>query len=291
MDLNILSSFLFHPRKSYQDIDENDMLIDVEDSVQVGARLHLINQSVPTILLFHGNGEIGPEYDDIARVYNQKNINFIIADFRGYGFSTGVPNVANTLTDAHIILDFVLSQLKEKDYFGSLILMGRSLGSVSVLELAKRYPKDFFGLIIESGFADEEPLFKLIGTTPEQAGFKKEDGFLNGEKIKEYEGPLLIIHAEQDHIIPFSQGELLYDSCPSKDKYFLPVPHANHNNILAVSFQKYFEEVLMHELAHIFLGKVGHSQSFIVRNTITKAQSVNTFITPSCRVIHSIGIH
>ena len=243
MDLNILSSFLFHPRQSYQDIGENDIQIDVEDSVQVGIRLHLINQSTPTILFFHGNGEIGSEYDDIARVYNQKNINFIIADFRGYGFSSGVPDVENTQSDAHIILDFVLKYLKEKNYSGSLILMGRSLGSVSVLELAKRYPHDFSGLIIESGFADEGPLFNLIGTTAQLAGFKKEDGFQNGEKIKNYAGPLLIIHAEQDHIVPFAQGELLYNSCPSKDKKFLPIPNANHNNILGISPQKYFEEV------------------------------------------------
>ena len=243
MDLNILSSFLFHPRQSYQDIGENDIHIDVENSVQVGTRLHLINQSAPTILFFHGNGEIGPEYDDIARVYNQKNINFIIADFRGYGFSSGVPNVKNTQTDAHIFLDFVLKYLKENNYSGPLILMGRSLGSVSVLELTKRYPHDFSGLIIESGFVDEGPLFTLIGTTPDSVGFKKEDGFLNGEKIKNYTGPLLIIHAEQDHIIPFSQGELLYTLCPSNNKKLLPIPNANHNNILGISFQKYFEEV------------------------------------------------
>jgi len=73
MDLNIINTFLFHPRKSYQDMDEKDIQINVGDSVQVGIRLHLINKSFPTILFFHGNGEIGPEYDDIARVYNQKN--------------------------------------------------------------------------------------------------------------------------------------------------------------------------------------------------------------------------
>jgi alpha-beta hydrolase superfamily lysophospholipase len=243
MDLNIINSFLFHPRKSYQDIGKNDFLINLENSVQVGIRLHLINQTEPTILFFHGNGEIGPEYDDIAQLYNQKNINFIIADFRGYGFSSGVPDVKNTQSDAHIILDFVLKYLKEKNYFGPLILMGRSLGSVSVLELAKRYPHDFSGLIIESGFADEEPLFTLIGTTVEQAGFNKKDGFLNGEKIKKYTGPVLIIHAEQDHIVPFSQGERLYNYCSSKNKKLLPIPNANHNNILSVSPQVYFEEV------------------------------------------------
>ena len=243
MDLNIINTFLFHPRKSHQEMDEKDIQINVNDSVKVGTRFHLISNSAPTLLFFHGNGEIGPEYDDIAQVYNQKNINFIIADFRGYGFSSGVPDVENTQSDAHIILDFVLKYLKEKNYSGSLILMGRSLGSVSVLELTKRYPHDFSGLIIESGFADEGPLFNLIGTTAQLAGFKKEDGFQNGGKIKNYAGPLLIIHAEQDHIVPFAQGELLYNSCPSKDKKFLPIPNANHNNILGISPQKYFEEI------------------------------------------------
>ena len=243
MDLNIINSFLFHPRKSYQKMDEKDIQINVDDSVQIGARFHLISKLSPTLLFFHGNGEITTEYDDIAQVYNQKNINFIIADFRGYGFSSGVPDVENTMSDAHIILDYILKHLKKHNYSGSLILMGRSLGSVSVLELAKRYPQDFNGLIIESGFADENPLFTLIGTTAEQVGFKKEDGFLNRGKIKEYTGPLLVIHAEQDHIVPFSQGELLFNICPSEKKTFIPIPNANHNNILGENPQKYFKEV------------------------------------------------
>jgi len=240
MDINILNSFLFHPRKAVEPIGEKDVLIPVNENSKVGVRFHLVNPKAPNILFFHGNGEIAPEYDDIASIYNQREINFIIADFRGYGFSNGTPNAENTQLDAHHILDFVLNYLSSKSYKGPLVLMGRSLGSVSVLELSQRYPKDFSGLIIESGFADEEPLFKLIGITAEQAGFSKEDGFLNGEKIKKYTGPLLVIHAEEDHIVPFSQGQDLHDSCPSKEKTFLPIPNANHNNILGVSFQKYF---------------------------------------------------
>ena len=243
MDINIINSFLFHPRRSNEEVSNNDILIEVEDNVKVGLRLHLVNQSFPTILFFHGNGEIGPEYDSIAQLYNQKNINFLIADFRGYGFSNGIPNVDNTQSDAHIILDFVLKYLGDNNYSDSLILMGRSLGSVSVLELIKRYPNDFSGLIVESGFAYEESLFRLIGTTAAQVGFKEEAGFLNGEKIKLYTGPLLIIHATEDHIVPFSQGELLFNSCPSENKKIVPIPNANHNNILGIGFQKYFKEI------------------------------------------------
>ena len=50
MDINIINTFLFHPRKSYQEMDEKDIQINVGDSVQVGIRLHLVNQSFPTIL-------------------------------------------------------------------------------------------------------------------------------------------------------------------------------------------------------------------------------------------------
>ena len=194
MDINILNSFLFHPRMASQQIGANDHLIEVEEGIKVGVRFHLINTSVPNVLFFHGNGEIGPEYDDIAAVYNQRGFNFIIADFRGYGFSNGTPTAENTMRDAHIILDSVQKYIKENKYLGSLILMGRSLGSVSVLELAKRFPDDFSGLIIESGFAEESPLFELIGMTADQAGFQKEDGFLNGEKIQKYKGQVFAFH-------------------------------------------------------------------------------------------------
>ena len=61
MDINIINTFLFHPRKSYQVMDEKDIQINVNDSVKVGTRFHLISKSAPTLLFFHGNGEIGPE--------------------------------------------------------------------------------------------------------------------------------------------------------------------------------------------------------------------------------------
>ena len=243
MKNDFLESFIFHPRKAYQQMVEIDHLIEVEKGINVGARFHLNNPVAPTILFFHGNGEIAPEYDDIAQMYKQQNINFIIADFRGYGFSNGTPTAENTQRDAHPVLDYVLRHLKKENYIGPLILMGRSLGSVSVIELAKRYPEDFSALIIESGFANEGSLFNLFGITAEMVRYKKEDGFQNGAKISKYQGPLLVIHAQQDHIIPFSQGEELLNLCPSKNKKLVAIPNANHNNILGVNPQKYFEEV------------------------------------------------
>tara|TARA_B110000438_G_C15805626_1_gene647163 strand:+ start:448 stop:1203 length:756 start_codon:yes stop_codon:yes gene_type:complete len=243
MNLNIINSILFHPRKAPDEMKDNDILIKVEQDIKVGIRHHIVSPLSPNILFFHGNGEIGAEYNDIAKVFNQKNINFIVADFRGYGFSNGIPNVFNTPNDAHIILDYILNFLISEYFSGPLIIMGRSLGSVSALELSKRYPKDFIGLIIESGFIDEKPLLKLMGVDTEKIGYVNENGFLHNQKIENYKGPLLVIHAEKDHIIPFEHGEKMISISNSENKELIPIGNANHNNILSINPDLYFNKI------------------------------------------------
>jgi fermentation-respiration switch protein FrsA (DUF1100 family) len=63
------------------------------------------------------------------------------------------------------------------------------------------------------------------------------------DKIRHWRKPLLIIHAEFDHIIPFAEGQALYEASHSLEKTFLKVAGANHNDILAVGFAAYLEAV------------------------------------------------
>ena len=121
--------------------------------------------------------------------------------------------------------------------------MGRSLGSASVLELAAAYRKAIDGLIIESGFAYAGPLLQLLGIDIAALGFKEEKGFGNIAKIKDFNKPTLIIHAEYDHIIPFSDGQALYQACPSDNRTFLKIPGANHNDIFMRGLPEYLAAV------------------------------------------------
>jgi fermentation-respiration switch protein FrsA (DUF1100 family) len=152
-------------------------------------------------------------------------------DYRGYGRSTGTPTVSAMMKDCHTIFKYTKNWLAKNGYTGSLILMGRSLGSASVLELARGYQDQCDGLIIESGFAYAEPLLRLLGIIPEAIGFKEENGFRNIDKIGTFTKPTLIIHAEYDHIIPFSDGQALFDASPAADKQLVKIPGANHNDI------------------------------------------------------------
>jgi len=247
--------FLFHPRpgppgSTFQAAaPENpmvlpkDILIPVKDDVAIGARFHMAEKSGASILFFHGNGEIVADYDELGPIYNQMGANFLAVDYRGYGRSTGKPTVTAMMRDCHVIFEFVQNWLRQNNYPGPVILMGRSLGSASVLELAAACGDSIDGLIVESGFAFAAPLLQLLGIDLEAIGFKEEKGFRNIAKIRKFDKPTLIIHAEFDHIIPFSDGEALYNACPSAEKALLKIPGANHNDIFMRGLTEYLAAV------------------------------------------------
>jgi alpha-beta hydrolase superfamily lysophospholipase len=242
-----VSMRLFHPRTEAGTIGNDqsgrDLLIPVEKEIVVGARFYAAHPAAATILFFHGNGEIVADYNDLGPVYSRMGINFLPVDYRGYGRSTGQPSVSSMMHDCHVILHFVKKFLIDQGHSGPLVIMGRSLGSASALELASAYKDDIDGLIIESGFALAEPLLRLLGIDPPGLGFSEDKGFRNVDKIQTFEGPTLIIHAEYDHIIPFSDGQALYDSCGAADKTFLPIHGANHNDLFMKGLDDYLKAV------------------------------------------------
>jgi len=238
---------LFHARPEWVQSETKsaaqDILIPVDHDVVIGGRFHMVNEKAPNILFFHGNGEIVADYDQMGPVYNRIDTNFLPVDYRGYGRSTGEPTVTAMMRDCHRIFAFVGEWLREKRCSGPLIVMGRSLGSASALELADSYENEVHGLILESGFAYAGPLLRLLGVDVNALGFKEENGFRNVDKIQSFKKPVLIIHAEKDHIIPFSDGETLHNSCQSNDKTLLKIPGANHNDIFLLGLSEYMAAV------------------------------------------------
>jgi len=247
LDRPEILAVLFHPRPSYGGAKlsppSRELMVPVDDKVAVGACFHAGNPAGPNILFFHGNGEIVDDYNDLGPLYNQMGINFMAVDYRGYGRSGGRPSVAAMMSDCHKIFDWTAEWLQKSSHTGPLVVMGRSLGSASALELAGGRAANIDGLIIESGFAYAAPLLQLLGVSPAAIGFREEEGFRNIDKIKQVEKPTLIIHAEFDHIIPYSEGKALYGACPAAEKSLLTVAGANHNDIFARGLSQYLAAV------------------------------------------------
>lgn len=242
-----ITRVLFYPRQEFgrttPHTGADSILIPVEKDVVVGARFYSAGEDVPTILFFHGNGEIVDDYSDMGTIYTDMGVNFLPVDYRGYGLSTGYPTVSAMMRDCHVIFDFVRNWLAERKCTGPFIVMGRSLGSVSALELAFHYKGLIDGLIIESGLAYTRPLLRLMGISLDNLGITEDQGFRNIEKIKQYDGPTLVIHAEYDHIISFEEGLSLFEASPSPEKKLLKIPGANHNDIFFRGMSAYLDSI------------------------------------------------
>ncbi len=239
--------YLFHPRKAPGRVGGGerfrDVSIPVAADVRIGARFHMAADSRANLLFFHGNGEIVADYDDIAPLFNRLGINFMAVDYRGYGISDGRPTVSAMMADCHRIFAFVVGWLKENHVDGSLIVMGRSLGSASALELAAANPDRVDGLIVESGFAWAGPLLRRLGVDAQGIGFDEARGFANLDKIRRFPGPTVIIHAELDSIIPFGDGEALYAASGAAEKELVKISGANHNDLFMRGLGPYLDAV------------------------------------------------
>ncbi|HOF04025.1 MAG TPA: alpha/beta hydrolase [Syntrophales bacterium] len=239
---------LFYPRPDYALTMNNrytaSLMVPVAPDVAIQIQAHIYSPAAPTILFFHGNGEIASDYQEIAPFFTGRGLNLMVADYRGYGNSSGLPSVSAMMADALEIYDYVRKWLLENSFTGRLLVMGRSLGSASALEIAARHGAEIDGLIIESGFAYLGPLLRLLGVEMELLNLTEEQGFNNIAKIREFTGPTLIIHAQYDQIISFREGEALYAACPAKNKRLLRISGANHNNIFIAGMTEYMAAIV-----------------------------------------------
>ncbi|MBN1103730.1 MAG: alpha/beta hydrolase [Deltaproteobacteria bacterium] len=247
MDRPEVLHLLFHPRpewgRSQHAEGMEEIHVPVEGEITLGTRFFISGLHAPNIVFFHGNGEIVADYDEVGELYRRVGINFIPVDYRGYGRSTGQPSVTAMMRDSHVLFHFFRQLLSEKGYDGAILIMGRSLGSASALELASTYPDSIDGIVIESGFARTGPLMALLGLPLERMGMTEEEGFRNWEKIRLFPKPTLIIHGEFDELIPLEEGRLLYEASGASEKRLLEIRGAGHNDIFLVGLQDYMEGV------------------------------------------------
>jgi len=238
-----ISHFIFYPRKDPPPTGDTVVYpIEIDEGIRVVCRFYTAAEAVATILYFHGNGETAGDYELISSLYTSRGMNLFVADYRGYGLSTGEPSIRNILQDAHPIFQVLKETLIKEGHPGAVFVMGRSLGSAPAIEVAFHYQDELKGLIVESGFSDAFRLLSYIGIPMRQPP-NHQMGFPNGVKMCSMYLPVLLIHAAEDHLIPLEEAEELYHLCPAESKRLMIIPHADHNNLLMVGKDRYFQAI------------------------------------------------
>lgn len=192
-----------------------------------------------TVIHFHGNGEtVGDYLGDFSGRMNALGVNLLLAEYRGYGMSEGVPALAAMLED---IPPIVAASGAASD---RLIFFGRSLGSLFAVHAASLYPHAA-GLVLESAIAD--PLERILARVePLQLEASLEElraevnRVLNQrEKLAAFCGRTLVMHTRNDDLIDVSHAERLH-SWANQPRELVIFDRGNHNNIMEINEESYF---------------------------------------------------
>lgn len=206
--------------------------IHVNAGITLGGFAFLARDDLPTVLLFHGNGEVAWEYLDLAGTFLALGANLAAVDYRGYGTSTGTPSFRTLQADAWPCFHQVRALLFESGFPGDLVVMGRSLGSACAAEIGSRRPAGLAGIIFESGFCNTRALVeRLLGINDLAPG--DVTPYANDWRVREISAPVLVIHGSRDGIIPPGEADALHDALPAATwKRKVIIEGAGHNDIM-----------------------------------------------------------
>ena len=174
----------------------------------------------PVVIFFHGNGEIVAWRTRQHRQLTADGTGIVALSYRGYMGSTGAPTEEGLLRDAEAAFQFATSRYPSNP----VVLWGYSIGSGVAVALAARHP--VAKVILEAPFSSTVDVAALrFPFIPVR--WLMLDQFRSDQRIDAVHAPLLIMHGEQDWVIPIRFGERLFQLA-HEPKRFVRFPGGNH---------------------------------------------------------------
>ncbi len=210
-----------------------------------------------TVIICHGSGANKSNFVDYMRVFRYQDYNSLIFDFRGHGASEGHTCTFGLFEDADVIaaVDWLKSQRPERvrHVYG----LGSSMGAMALARAAARDTR-IEAVVLDSCFASgpllaEQHLTRLplIGR-PLAILIPAAMSLHAGRSLWDLDArpavaaiaprPILLIHGDEDVLIPRINVEILFACAKEpKQKWLGPGPHSN---IMSTDFSAYQTKVI-----------------------------------------------
>ena len=246
LDHRLISQGYFFPRP---DAPDDPVHVPV-DGATLACAHHPVDGATHTVVHFHGNGETVADYlPHFADHLNAIGLNAFFVEYRGYGQSTSSPGLARILDDGAPIVEHLGLPPSQ------LIPLGRSIGSIYAIHMASLYP-DVAGLILDSPIADvlERVLLRVspcdLGTTYNGVKHAVQQHFDHQQKMANYRGPLLILHAQNDRLVDASHAGHLNAWSASLQHRLVLFERGGHNDLFAQNKDEYLRHLRLFFALH-----------------------------------------
>ena len=191
-----------------------------------------------TIYFLHGNAQNVSAHILNAAWLPEQGYNVFTIDYRGYGQSTGAPDIEGALHDVETGLRWLAQRRADSEH--PLYILGQSLGGALGIALASEWVQrdeqpELNGIILDGTFSgfryiarEKLDLFWLTWPFQYPLSWTIPDDYEGTDRIAGVSPvPVMIIHSVRDGIIPFEHGVRLYEAA-EQPKEFLQTdtPHA-----------------------------------------------------------------
>ena len=203
-----------------------------EFTVEVpGARLSVLQLKLPNpkgvVFFLHGNAGNLDSWFINTEIYRRNNMDLVMLDYRGYGKSTGkIESEAQLHADARAVYNHIAPQYVAK----KLVIYGRSLGTGLAAGLAADLYKEQTMVdmtVLVSPYSSLTGLTRDIYPFVPQALLRYP--LRTDQIIEQFKNPLLLIHGEQDNLIPPSHSQTLKTLAPQAR--LMLIKGAAHNDV------------------------------------------------------------
>jgi len=193
----------------------------------IGWKLPATSSPTASILITHGNAGCAIDRGYLADpIHDAAPVDVYVLEYPGYGSRSGSPDKRSILATAGEAFDLLTNGLPK-------YLVSESLGAGVACDLARTHPTEVAGLVLFM------PYHNLASVAQRKmpllpAYFLLLDRFNPAECLKDYRGPVKIVLAGADEIIPLESGRRLFEGYQGP-KTLQIIPGAHHNDIAGQS--------------------------------------------------------
>lgn len=239
------SLFYFPNRVDYepyykQPVAHEDVWISQKSSKLHAWFLKAQGEPKATVIFLHGNAQNLTAHVLAVDWLPAAGFNVLIVDYRGYGLSPGKPTRQGVLDDALSAWQYARTRADVNP--DKMILMGQSLGAANALVLAgKVHLPGLRAVLADSAFSSYGRIAREKMREVSFLGYLLwpfspllvSDELSPEDYIADIAPtPLLLIHGEEDKVVPFSHGLILQKKAKMPVE-FLALPHTGHTESLS----------------------------------------------------------
>jgi fermentation-respiration switch protein FrsA (DUF1100 family) len=171
----------------------------------------------PLLIFTHGNAELIDFWPEELGEPRRWGAAVLLGEYPGYGRSPGHPSETAITQAALAAYDWARARADIDP--GRIVAYGRSVGGGAACQLAARRPVS--ALILESTFTSVRSFARRFGAP----AFLVRDPFDNLAAVREYRGPILLLHGSRDDIIVPGHSQALAAAARQAELHLLPCGH------------------------------------------------------------------